>query len=105
MRSETAFRPLIRSDLELWGVDKVDGAMASIVGQIRCTDSGRWSVQREFNRRLKLRFQEEGIEIYNSQQTILVQVPMLQSADAADGVVVDDHADAQPPTRRVAGRA
>ncbi|WOH82343.1 mechanosensitive ion channel [Bradyrhizobium sp. BEA-2-5] len=75
MRQETAYRALIRSDLELWGVDKVDGAMVSIVGQIRCTEAGRWPVQREFNRRMKLRFQEEGIEIASMGQTILMQLP------------------------------
>jgi small-conductance mechanosensitive channel len=53
----------------------VDGSMASIVGQIRCTDSGRWPVQREFNRRMKRRFQECGIEIVPAGQTILMQVP------------------------------
>ncbi len=63
MRKETEYRMAIRGDLELWGVDKVDGSMATIVGQIRCTDSGRWPVQREFNRRMKRRFQECGIEI------------------------------------------
>jgi moderate conductance mechanosensitive channel len=49
--------------------------MASIVGQIRCTDSGRWSVQREFNRRMKRRFQECGIEIAPAGQIILLQIP------------------------------
>jgi small-conductance mechanosensitive channel len=63
MRREPEYRQAIRGDLELWGIDKVDGSMASIVGQIRCTDSGRWPVQREFNRRMKRRFQECGIEI------------------------------------------
>jgi moderate conductance mechanosensitive channel len=81
MRNETEYRQMIRGDLELWGVDKVDGSMASIVGQIRCTDSGRWPVQREFNRRLKRRFQECGIEIASSGQTILMQIPT--PADAA----------------------
>jgi small-conductance mechanosensitive channel len=81
MRNETEYRPMIRGDLELWGIDKVDGSMASIVGQIRCTDSGRWPVQREFNRRMKRRFQECGIEIASSGQTILVQIPT--PADAA----------------------
>jgi moderate conductance mechanosensitive channel len=75
MRREPEYRPAIRGDLELWGVDKVDGAMASIVGQIRCTDSGRWPVQREFNRRMKRRFQECGIEIASAGQTILMQIP------------------------------
>ncbi|MGY8661695.1 mechanosensitive ion channel domain-containing protein [Bradyrhizobium sp. UFLA05-109] len=74
MRREPEFRAAIRGDLELWGIDKVDGSMVSIVGQIRCTDSGRWPVQREFNRRMKLRFQENGIEIASSAQTILMQL-------------------------------
>jgi small-conductance mechanosensitive channel len=93
MRSEPEFRQLIRSDLDLWGVDKVDGAMASIVGQIRCTDSGRWPVQREFNRRMKRRFQEDGIEIAGGQQTILMQVPTEETADA----------ETRPAPRRAAG--
>ncbi|MDE5455769.1 mechanosensitive ion channel [Bradyrhizobium sp. CSA112] len=75
MRREPEFQHLIRGDLELWGVDKVDGSMASIVGQIRCTDAGRWPVQREFNRRMKRRFQECGVEIAPTAQTILMQVP------------------------------
>jgi small-conductance mechanosensitive channel len=75
MRREPEYREAIRGDLELWGIDKVDGSMASIVGQIRCTDSGRWPVQREFNRRMKRRFQECGIEIAFSGQTILMQIP------------------------------
>jgi moderate conductance mechanosensitive channel len=75
MRREPEYRHAIRGDLELWGIDKVDGSMASIVGQIRCTDSGRWPVQREFNRRMKQRFQESGIEIASAAQTILMQIP------------------------------
>jgi moderate conductance mechanosensitive channel len=75
MRREPEYRHAIRGDLELWGVDKVDGSMASIVGQIRCTDSGRWPVQREFNRRMKRRFQECRIEIASAGQTILLQIP------------------------------
>jgi small-conductance mechanosensitive channel len=84
MRGEPEFRQAIRSDLELWGVDKVDGTMASIVGQIRCTDSGRWPVQREFNRRMKRRFQECGIGIASSSQTFLMQVPVTETGDTAD---------------------
>jgi len=75
MRRDPDYKYLIRDDLELWGVDKVDGSMTSIVGQIPCTDSGRWPVQREFNRQMKLRFQELGIEIARPTQTILVHLP------------------------------
>ena len=74
MRREPEFRALIRGDLELWGIDKVDGAMVSIVGQIRCTEAGRWPVQREFNRRMKLRFQQNGIQVASATQTILMHV-------------------------------
>jgi moderate conductance mechanosensitive channel len=80
MRREPEYRQAIRGDLELWGVDKVDGSMASIVGQIRCTDSGRWPVQREFNRRMKRRFQECAIEIASAGQTILMQIPAPDAA-------------------------
>ena len=92
MRQEAEYRPLIRSDLELWGVDKVDGSMATIVGQIRCTHGGRWPVQREFNRRMKLRFQQEDIEIASGNQTIVLQAPAVAEIEA------------QPaPSRRTAG--
>jgi moderate conductance mechanosensitive channel len=86
MRREAEYRNAIRGDLELWGVDKVDGSMASIVGQIRCTDGGRWSVQREFNRRMKRRFQESGIEIVPSSQVFLMQVPAPADAEASDAL-------------------
>ena len=63
LRQDPNFAPSILDDLALWGVDKVGGDGVTIVGQIRCLDSGRWGVQREFNRRMKKRFQELGIEI------------------------------------------
>jgi small-conductance mechanosensitive channel len=84
MRKEAEYRMSIRGDLELWGIDKVDGSMATIVGQIRCTDGGRWPVQREFNRRMKRRFQECGIEIASAGQTILMQIPAPGAEDASE---------------------
>jgi small-conductance mechanosensitive channel len=72
MRGEKEFESLIRGDLDLWGVDKVDALMTTIVGQIVCTDAGRWRVQREFYRRMKRRFDELGIEIARPGQTTIV---------------------------------
>ncbi len=86
MRREPEYRGVIRSDLELWGVDKVDGSMVTLVGQIRCTDSGRWPVQREFNRRMKRRFQERGIEIASNGQIIVMPMPQATDDAGADGV-------------------
>ncbi|HEY0423214.1 MAG TPA: mechanosensitive ion channel domain-containing protein [Rhodopila sp.] len=76
MRSDPTLSAQMLSDLQLWGVDKVDGASVTVAGQVVCTDSGRWAVQREFNRRMKRRFQELGIRIFNPVQTITMSVPV-----------------------------
>ena len=72
LRQDPAFRDNILDDFALWGVDKVDGATATVVGQMKCRDSGRWGVQREFNRRIKKRFQELGIQIAVPAQAIIL---------------------------------
>jgi moderate conductance mechanosensitive channel len=88
MRADPAFKHRIRGDLDLWGVDKVDAFMATIVGQIECTDAGRWPVQREFYRRMKRRFQELSIEIAQPAQTTIVLQQLPAKLD-----------DAKPPAR------
>jgi small-conductance mechanosensitive channel len=72
MRNVPEFKLMTRGDLDLWGVDKVDASMATIAGQIECTDTGRWPVQREFYRRMRKRFQELGIEIARPLQASLI---------------------------------
>ena len=82
MRSDSDMSAKMLSDFQLWGVDKVNGAAVTIAGQVVCTDSGRWAVQREFNRRMKRRFQELGIRIFNPVQTInLVPAPVERGDD------------------------
>jgi small-conductance mechanosensitive channel len=73
LRQDPDFKLLIRGDLALWGVDKIDAGVVTILGQIECTDAGRWSVQREFNRRMKKRFQELDIEIAAPTSMMVVQ--------------------------------
>lgn len=63
MRADETFASGMLSDLQLWGVNAVSSQAVTLVGQIVCTDSGRWGVQREFNRRVKRRFQELGIRM------------------------------------------
>ena len=70
MRGEARFAEMMRSDFQLWGVDKVDAGVVTIVGQIVCTDGGRWAVQREFNRRMTIRFKELGLRIATPVQTV-----------------------------------
>lgn len=98
MRKEPAFQSAMLSDFQLWGVDKVDGYTATIVGQIVCTDAGRWPVQREFNRRLKIRAQELGIELANPRRSFVVRER--ERGEASD----DDPAERRPPDRETAER-
>jgi small-conductance mechanosensitive channel len=90
MRTDPELSAQMLSDLQLWGVDKVDGASVTIAGQVVCTDSGRWAVQREFNRRMKRRFQELGIRIFNPVQTITFSAAVQTPAEQGD-----DHGHAQ----------
>jgi len=72
MRSDPAFKDLILADIEVWGVDAVDGSMFTLAGQMRCTDKGRWGVQREMNRRILERFRAIGIPVANPHANVLL---------------------------------
>jgi len=95
MRSEQDYSSKMLSDLQLWGVDKVDGASVTIAGQVVCTDSGRWSVQREFNRRMKKRFEQLGIELYNPAQRMVAVTQTTDRHSKANGDEQAQSADAQ----------
>ena len=79
MRKEPVFKQQMLSDLQYWGVDKVDGSSVTLTGQIVCTDGGRWPVQREFNRRVVQRFQAEGITLAVPTQSLIVREPEQES--------------------------
>ncbi|ARP84641.1 hypothetical protein CAL12_19745 [Bordetella genomosp. 8] len=72
LREDANFKDQILNDIEVWGVDSVDGSMVTLAGQMRCTDKGRWGVQREINRRILERFRELGIEIANPRASLLL---------------------------------
>ena len=101
MRTEDDFKAGMLSDLQLWGVDRIDGTTATLAGQIVCTDGGRWGVQREFNRRIKLVFQEKGIRMMPTASIVGFQHPL----DVR--VEMPEMPETVPPeagrTRRIAG--
>ncbi|MFC6476185.1 mechanosensitive ion channel domain-containing protein [Pseudomonas asuensis] len=82
MRQDPGFKDLIINDLEIWGVDAVDGSMVTVLGQMRCIDKGRWGVQRETNRRILKRFRELGITIADP-RTYLVMPSEAATTDRA----------------------
>ena len=84
LRDDPQFKDGILSDFAYWGIDSVDGAAVTMSGQIQCRDSGRWGVQREFNRRVAQLFQERGIQIANPQRTVFVRGDGQTPPEAAD---------------------
>jgi small-conductance mechanosensitive channel len=82
MREDPAFEDQILDEFSLWGVDKVDGATFTVLGQMPCKDTARWGVQREFNRRIKQRFEELGIEIAVPAQSVILSRPGRWQPDA-----------------------
>jgi small conductance mechanosensitive channel len=54
---------LILEQPEIYGVNKLDDSAVVIKGRIRTKPSRQWQVGREFLRRVKLAFDEQGIEI------------------------------------------
>jgi len=95
MREDPTYRGVILNDIEVWGVDAVDGSMVTVAGQIRCKDSGRWGVQREMNRRILDRFRELGIAIANPRASLLL------TADEAPAELPDP---ADPPARSASAK-
>ncbi len=83
MRAEPAWADDIRDDLEVWGLDRFADSAIVVKARIRVGPFARWSVKREFNRRMKLRFDEHGIEIpYPHQQMVISQPLNLPGAPA-----------------------
>ncbi|CAB3745874.1 mechanosensitive ion channel protein [Burkholderia puraquae] len=80
LRDDPKYRDGILSDFSYWGIDQVDGATLALAGQMQCTDSTRWSVQREFNRRIAETFRERGIRIANPQRSVVAYADGSQPA-------------------------
>jgi small-conductance mechanosensitive channel len=68
MRQEPAFAKSMLGGMEIWGVNAMDGFRINILGQVRCTDTGRWGVQREINRRVVKRFRQMGLALADPNQ-------------------------------------
>jgi len=63
LRQDPRYGPLILEPLEVQGVDRFEDSAVIIRARIKTRPIQQWNVGREFNRRLKKRFDELGIEI------------------------------------------
>lgn len=62
MRDDGKYGPMIRASLDVMGVEKLSDTAVIIRVRLKTDPAARWAVGREFNRRMKMRFAEEGIE-------------------------------------------
>ena len=63
LREDSYYGRLILDDLEMLGVDEFSESRVVIKFRIKTLPIKQWDVSREFRRRIKKRFDEEGIEI------------------------------------------
>ena len=70
MRADPDYGPLILEDMEILGVDAFADSAVIIKARIKTLPIKQWSVMREFNRRMKHRFDALNIEIPFPHQTI-----------------------------------
>lgn len=63
LRADEVFGPSMIDDVEIFGVDKFADSAVQIKGRLRTQPIKQWEVGREYLRRIKIRFDEQGIEI------------------------------------------
>ena len=103
MMEDADLRPDILESLEVQGVNSLDDSAVVIRARIKVRAGSQWAMRRAFNRRMKLRFDELGIEIPFPHRTVYFgdqpgghppSLRITSVADApADGAVADVTAD------------
>ena len=73
VRADPKFGPQIRDDLDVLGVERLADSGVTIRARIKTEPASRWSVGREFNRRIKQRFDRLGIEIPYPHQKLVIE--------------------------------
>jgi len=89
LRSDPKFSPLILDEPEVWGVEALtpDGVVMRLV--VKTQPQQQWTVARELRRRIKTRFDLDGIETRPMSRTVIVNgddEPEAHHADAADSL-------------------
>lgn len=85
MRDNSEFSELILGELEVLGVDRFDDSAVVIKARIKTRPHDKWKVGREFNRRIKQLFDEEGVEIPFPHRTLYFGNALEQQAAKTEG--------------------
>ena len=70
LKKDKDFKSKINGEIEVFGLDKFEDSAIVIKGRIPTVHKQQWMVRREFNRRIKIAFDKNGIEIPFPQITI-----------------------------------
>lgn len=71
LASDPEYAELITEPFDVWGLDKFDDFAVVIKARITTKPLKQWGIAREFNRRLKKKFDELGIEIPFPTHTVI----------------------------------
>ena len=70
LQSDEGFKNKFIDPIEIFGLDKFGDSAIIIKARIKTVPSAQWTIGREFNRRLKVAFDDKGIEIPFPHRTI-----------------------------------
>jgi len=73
LRNDPDYKDIILEPIEVLGLDKFDDSAVIIKARTKTIPIKQWAVGREFNRRLKKKFDELGIEIPFPHRTLYIQ--------------------------------
>jgi small-conductance mechanosensitive channel len=99
MRQEEAWSTVILDDLEVWGLDRFTDTAVLIKCRIMCTPFGRWPVGREFNRRMKARFDMVGIAAPFSALKLMIPTSQAEHGGTEVGTSAETHLGMPVPVR------
>ncbi len=83
MQADPTFGALILAPIEVFGVDRLADSGVMLKARIKTVPIKQWEVGREYNRRIKLAFDEAGIEIPFPHLKVVVDSQPTRSDDAA----------------------
>ena len=72
IRSDEEYQDIILADLEILGLDQFADSAVIIKARLKTKPKKQWDVGREFNRRMKMAFDEKQIEIPFPHQTLYI---------------------------------
>lgn len=89
LRNDPEFLPFILEPIEIVGVDQFADSAVMIKARIKTEAGKQWVIGREYNRRLKIAFDKNGIEIPFPQRVVTVRGEATPSTAALVANVVD----------------